>query len=373
MPETGLDNQRMPTQERLEEFLGRVQELVDHLNSRSSEPNAPAGSLPDRKGLSQELEGCLTSLQQALDDENITGAREQALGAQLRILQAAKSLLEEEPCTPKKLPKLGITLTATQPNSNFLLDVVESKLAAQFKKLLRVKDLSAAVENAPDCLTDTFVAHVGRVSGESYGVGMLIAQLPEGPLVGIELCMRKANHQWNRGDSNGPASNYQVTITVAPIHEASDTLLAIEQTELISYNMSFDEDDSKLGVEGTVGSYSFMPGPFGRIICREVNTKFPDPTIATERFPARPWDVQFLAKMYGSNFIKAFRAYFEKEMDNGLTRAHQDLKTLVDSGDLQTLIFAASNVGSFGSWWGERGSSVKDSAGGLRGASRGGS
>lgn len=229
------------------------------------------------------------------------------------------------------------------------------------------------MEKNPGCLTDTFVAHVGRVHGENYGVGMLIAQLPDGPLIGIELCMRKANHQWNRGDSNGPASNYQVTITVAPIHEASNTLLAIQQGELTIHGMSLADDDSKLGVEDTRGSYSFMPGPFGRIICREIKTKFPDPTIPTEHFLARPWTVEFLAKMYGSSFLEAFRAYFEQPMADGLTRAHNDLKTLAESGDLQTLISVSRNTGNLGNWWHESGSSVKESTGGLRGASRSGS
>lgn len=71
----------MPTLDELDAFLARVQGLVELSKSQSSEPNALAGNLPDRKGLYQELEGYLTPLQQALGDENITGDREQALAA----------------------------------------------------------------------------------------------------------------------------------------------------------------------------------------------------------------------------------------------------------------------------------------------------
>jgi len=198
---------------------------------------------------------------------------------------------------------------------------------------------------------------------------MLIAELPDGPMVGIELRMRKKPRGWKSSHECDPGSNFTVTITVAPLMLASNSLIAIGQTSVPLFTAI--SDPMSLGIPGMSGRYSFMPGPFGNLIVNEIKSDFPDPTQPYKGLPPRPWTIEFLAKMYGGDtFEDAFRAYFVQQREGGQSLAHTALRELVDSGDLKKLIEIGRVEGNTGLSWMQLSTSIPSINAGFRGSSR---
>jgi hypothetical protein len=307
-----------------------------------------------------------------LSDEDICGDKDRALSARLTALQSLVNQLadksrKQEARPPKQRGTVGVVRTGRVAQSNFLLDHVDPTIVASFKSTLNTDNLQQALIRNRSCLTGKYAGVAGKIGSAVGGAGMLIAELADGPIVGIELRMTKQGAQWRAHIDPDASSNFAVTITVISLSEASNCFLAIRQQPR---RQGTAEEPSSLDIPGTVGRYSFMPTPFGKLI-RDKTPTFPDPTDSFKGNKPKGWTIEFLAKMFGSiAFTKAFESYFLEKQENGQALAHTDLLQLVQSGDLPKLIQDPYRSEEITGPWTRLSMSVDAKDGGFRGSSR---
>jgi hypothetical protein len=79
----------------------------------------------------------------------------------------------------------------------------------------------------------------------------------------------------------------------------------------------------------TQSGYDFSLQGLGELMIR-LNPRFPNPTIANDTYPAKPWSERFFALMHSSGFNNLFREYFNSCFVS-------DMQLLISSGDVARL------------------------------------